>query len=368
MKAAVLYEANKPLVIEELTLDNVRDNEVRVRVAASGLCHSDYHFMVGDMPHPTPLVLGHEASGIVEAVGSNVTTLKPGDHVVTCISSFCGGCPECLGGYSYRCDTKPTRGPQPASSPLILNGKPIYQFGQLGGFAEEMVVNINAVTKIPREMPLDCAATLGCAVITGFGAAVYGAKVRPGDTVAIIGCGGVGLNVIQGARAAGASRIIAVDIADAKLELARKFGATDFVKGGDDAVGQINELTRGGVNHAFEVIGIPATIRQGLLMLKKGGQLTMIGVPRFDAKLDLPALPFLQKEVRIVGSTMGSVSFMLAIPKLAEEYLAGRLKLDELISQRIALEQINQGYEALMGGGVARSMIVFNDVLKAASQ
>lgn len=367
MKAAVLYEVGKPMAIENVSLDDPRPDEVRIRVAASGLCHSDYHFMVGDMPHPLPVVLGHEAAGIVEAVGENVRSLVPGDHVVSCITGFCSGCEQCLGGYSYRCDNKPVRPMQAGRSRIRLGDQPVYQFGQLGGFAEEMLVHVNSVTKVPREMPLDRAATLGCAVITGFGAAVHGAKVKAGQTVVVIGCGGVGLNVIQGARVAGAGRIIAVDIADGKLELAKKFGATDGVKGGDDATAAVIEMTKGGVDHVFEVIGLPATIRQGALMLRKGGQLTMIGVPRFDASLALPALPFVQKEIRVAGSVMGSVPFMLEVPRLAKYYLEGKIELDALISQRIALEDINKGYEALASGSIARSVIQFDDVIRQAA-
>ncbi|MCS3835691.1 S-(hydroxymethyl)glutathione dehydrogenase/alcohol dehydrogenase [Pseudomonas sp. JAI111] len=367
MKAAVLYQTGTPLVIEDLSLGDPGPDEVRIRVAASGLCHSDYHFMSGDLPHPLPVVLGHEAAGIVEAVGSAVCTLKPGDHVVSCMSAFCGGCPQCMGGHNYRCDSKPARSGMPERSALRLGNQPVYPFGQLGGFAEEMVVNVNAVTRVPREMPLDRAATLGCAVLTGYGAAVYKAQVRPGETVVVIGCGGVGLNVIQGARAAGAARIIAVDIAATKLDLARRFGATDAIHSNDDVVATIIELTKGGVDHVFEVIGLPGTIRQGFLMLRKGGQLTLIGVPRFDASLDFPALPFMQKEVRVTGSLMGSVPFSLAIPKLANEYLAGRLQLDELISRRISLQDINLGYKALIAGEEARTVIVFDDVLRAAA-
>ena len=294
-------------------------------------------------------------------------SLSPGDRVVSCITGFCGGCEQCLSGHSHRCDRKPARAVLPGQSRIRLGDRPVYQFGQLGAFAEQMLVHVNSVTKVPREMPLDRAALLGCAVVTGIGAAVHGARVQPGQTVAVIGCGGVGLNVIQGARLAGASRIIAVDIADGKLELARKFGATDAVKGGEDATAAVVEMTQGGVDHTFEVIGLPATVRQGLLMLRKGGQLTLIGVPRFDAALSLPALPFVQKEVRIVGSAMGSVPFMLEVPRLARAYLEGRIELDALVSQRIALEDINHGYEAMTSGAVARSVIVFEDVMREAA-
>lgn len=359
MKAAILREVGQPLTIEDVELDAPREDEVRIRVIASGLCHSDYHFMVGDMPYPLPVVLGHEASGIVEAVGSNVGEFRPGDRVVTCISTFCGSCGECQTGHSYRCDDRPTRGPAPEDARIRQQGAAINQFSQLGGFAEEMLVHRHSVVKLPADMPLDMASLLGCSVLTGVGAAINRAGIRVGDVVAVIGCGGVGLNVIQGARLAGAGRIIAVDLNPAKLELAKLFGATDTVPGGDDAVEAVASLSRGGVDYAFEVIGLQATIRQAFLMLRKGGAAVMVGVPKFGSDIVVPALPFLQKEVRLISSMMGSVPFQVAIPQYARMYLDGRLLLDPLVSQRIALADINRGYAALAGGEVARSVITF---------
>jgi len=359
-KAAILREVGRPMSIESVELDAPRENEVRIRVVASGLCHSDYHFMVGDIPHPLPVVLGHEASGIIEAVGSNVRTLKKGDAVVACISTFCGECGQCQGGHNYRCDDKPTRPANPGAARISQGGAPIHQFGQLGGFCEEMLVHAHSVSKLPEGIQLDRAALLGCAVLTGVGAVIERAKVRPGATVAVIGCGGVGLNVIQGARLAGAGRIVAVDLNPAKLDLARTFGATDVVAGGDDAVAQVVELTSGGVDYAFEVIGLGPTLRQAFMMLRKGGTAVMVGVPKFGADISLPAMPFLQKEVSVISSMMGSLPFQSAIPWLAQMYIDGGLLLDPLISQRIGLEDINRGYEQLAAGTVARSIIVFD--------
>lgn len=360
MKAAVLHQVGQPMVIEEVGLDAPRAEEVRVRVAASGLCHSDYHFIVGDMPHPLPVVLGHEASGVVEAVGASVRHVRPGDLVVTCISGYCGECGECQTGHGYRCDAKPARAATPGESRITLRGQPVYQFGQLGGFAEEMLVHAHSVTKIPEGIPLDLAALLGCAVLTGVGAALNTAQIRPGDSVAVIGCGGVGLNVVQGASIAGASRIVAIDLNPSKLALATQFGATDVVRGGDGSVAEVLELTRGGVNYAFEVIGLAATVRQAFMMLRKGGAAVLVGVPKFGSDFAFPALPFLQKEVRVISSMMGSVPFQTAIPRYAQLYLDGALQLDPLISQRIPLEHINRGYEQLAAGQVARSVITFN--------
>ena len=358
MKAAVLRAAGTPLTIETVELDGPRPDEVRIRVAATGLCHSDYHVMSGDIGAALPIVLGHEGAGVVEAVGSNVTGLAKGDHVVTCTSIFCGHCGECQDGHNHLCSDKPMR-PEP-SSPISQNGAVIHQFCNLGTFAEEMVVHRTAVTKLPEGMPLDIASVLGCAVLTGIGSVTAAAQVRPGSKVVVLGCGGVGLNVVQGARLAGAAQIIAVDLNPAKLELARTFGATDTVLGGDDAVAQVTELTGGGADYVFEVVGIPALARQGMMMLRKRGTLTLVGIPRMGSELSVPLLPMIVRETRVIGANMGSVPFQRVIPTYAKLYLEGRLTLDPLISQRIALDDINRGYAQLIAGETARSVIVFD--------
>jgi S-(hydroxymethyl)glutathione dehydrogenase/alcohol dehydrogenase len=359
MKAAVLHEVGQPLVIEDVELDGPRPDEVRIRVVASGLCHSDYHFMTGDLSYPLPVVLGHEASGVVEAVGDDVRQYRPGDAVVTCVSVFCGECGECQTGHSHRCDDKPARPASPGNARITLRGKPVAQFAGLGGFAEEMVVHQHALSKLPAGMPLDVAALLGCGVLTGVGAVTNQAKVRPGESVAVIGCGGVGLNVIQAARIAGASRIIAIDLTPAKLELARLFGATDTLIGGETTVAEVTELTRGGVDYAFEVIGLPQTVRQAFMMLRKGGAAVIVGIAKQGSDFAFPASQFLHKEVRVISSLMGSAPFQVMLPKLAQLYLDGVLKLDPLISQRITLADINHGYQQLAVGEVARSVITF---------
>lgn len=359
MKAAVFRQVGAPMAIEDLTLDGPRDDEVRIQVAGSGLCHSDYHFIVGDMPHPTPVVLGHEASGIISAIGRDVRGLRVGDAVVTCITGFCGHCPQCQTGHSYRCDEKPMRKVEPGEARLRRGNEPVHQFGQLGGFAEEVVVHQNFVTKLPEGMPLDVACLLGCGVLTGVGAVLNAAKVRAGQSVAVIGCGGVGLNVVQGARLAGASKIIAIDLNETKLGMAKAFGASDAVLGGEDAVGQVLELTNGGVDYAFEVIGGASTTRQAFMMLRKGGAAVVVGLPKFGADYNFPALQFLRGEVRILSSIVGSAPHQTEIPRYAELYQRKLLKLDELVSQRIPLDAINLGYDALAAGEVARSVIVF---------
>jgi len=360
MKAAVLREFGR-LSIEDVELDGPGPDEVRLRVAASGLCHSDYHIIIGDLAGtPRPVVLGHEAAGFIEAVGANVKGFQPGDFVTTCVSAYCGHCSECQTGHTQLCDARPgTPSDRAAGSRLTRNGAPIHAMANLGGFAEEMVVHHRAVAKIPQGVPPEVAAVMGCAVLTGVGAVLNGVKVEPGSTVVVIGCGGVGLNVIQGARIAGAARIIAIDRVSAKLEFARQFGATDTVLAGPDAVAQVVEMTGGGVNYAFEVIGLPATMRDAFMMLRKRGTAVLMGVAKSGAELTVPIFPFVFKEVRIVSSFMGSSPFQLFLPQLAQFYLSGALKLDELISERIALSEINEGYARMAAGEIARSVIVF---------
>lgn len=360
MKAAILRAAREPLSIETVDLDGPRPEEVRIRVAATGLCHSDYHVMSGDLGSAFPIVLGHEGAGIIEAVGSDVRGLAVGDHVVTCTSIYCGHCGECQDGHNHLCDDKPVRANLPAHSPISQNGQPINAFCNLGTFAEEMVVHHTAVTKLPEGMPLDVASVLGCAVLTGIGSVTQGAQVKAGSKVVVLGCGGVGLNVVQGARLAGAAQIIAVDLNPAKLELARQFGATDTVGGGEGAIEQVLELTRGGADYVFEVVGMPLLQRQGFMMLRKRGTLVLVGLPKMGSELAVPAIPMIVKETRVIGSNMGSVPFQRVIPTYAQLYLDGRLTLDPLISQRIRLEDINRGYEQLIAGETARSVIVFD--------
>jgi S-(hydroxymethyl)glutathione dehydrogenase/alcohol dehydrogenase len=352
MKAAVLRELGR-LSIEDVDLDSPHADEVRIRVSASGLCHSDYHVIHSDIPGiPRPAVLGHEAAGVVEAVGEGVRHIKVGDFVTTCLSAYYGECGECQTGHTHLCDARPG----PSGARITKNGEPIFALSNLGGFAEEMVVHQRAVVKMPGELPPAAAAVMGCAVLTGVGSVLNSAKVEPGATVAVIGCGGVGLNVVQGARIAGASRIIAVDLTPAKLELARVFGATDTVQG-PDAAAQVLEMTGGGVDYAFEAIGLASTLRDAFAMLRKRGTAVLIGAG--GGEVSLPMGPFLMKEVRVMGARMGGSPFQLFLPKLAQYYLAGQLKLDELVSHKIALSEINEGYARMAAGEGARNVIVF---------
>lgn len=359
MKAAVLHQPKTPLVIEDVAIGKPGPHEVLLRTAAVGVCHSDLHFLDGAYPFPMPVVLGHEAAGVVEQVGSEVRTVKPGDHVITCLSAYCGHCEHCLTGHLSLCvepDTKRREGEEPR---LLAKGAPMNQFLNLSAFAEQMLIHEHALVAIRREMPLDRAALIGCAVTTGVGAVVHTARVSPGETVAVIGCGGIGLATINGAAIAGAGRIIAIDRVPGKLELARKFGATDVINAADvDAVEAVRELTRGGVHHAFEAIGLKQTAEQAFSMLRRGGTATVIGMIAPGVKIEIKGTDFLA-EKRIQGSMMGSNRFPVDMPRLVDFYLSGKLKLDELISRRMPLENINEAFDELRRGELARSVIMF---------
>jgi S-(hydroxymethyl)glutathione dehydrogenase/alcohol dehydrogenase len=357
MKAAVLREVNKPLVIEELQVDNPGPREVLVRTAAAGVCHSDYHFMNGNYATALPSVMGHEAAGIVEKVGRDVTYLKPGDHVISCMSMFCGSCYYCLTGKPYGCDNLDEMA---RLGRLTKAGQPIHQGYNLGSFAEMMLLHEHALVKIRRDMPLDRAALIGCAVTTGVGAVIRTAKVEPGSTVAVIGCGGVGLSAINGATIAGAGRIIAVDVHHSKLELAKQFGATDGINASDvDPVAAIIELTHGGVDYAFEALGRKATCEQAFDMLRPSGTACIIGMVPEGQKIEINAAHLIYDR-RLIGSNMGSNVFRVDMPRFVEFYLQGKLNLDALVSKRVPLAMVNEAYAEMLTGGVARSVITFD--------
>ncbi len=360
MKAAILHEANAPMTIEEIGVTKPRSKEVLVRTAYAGLCHSDLHFIEGLYPHPLPAVLGHESAGIVEAVGEEVTYLKPGDHVISCLSVFCGACAQCTTGRPVLCEDVTVKMPPGASTRMQWGREPkLHQFLNLSSFAEQMLVHEHALVKIDPEIPLDRAALVGCGVMTGVGAVINTARIEAGSTVAVIGCGGVGLSAVNGAALAGASRIIAVDTLPEKLELAREMGATDTVLvGNGDLVQQVKDLTGGGVNYSFECLGMKATAEQSFQMLKPGGCATIVGMVPFGVKIELHGFDFL-RERRIQGSSMGSNHFRVDMPRLLAFWQQGKLKLDHLISSKIALSDINEGFKRLKGGHVVRQLIDF---------
>ena len=363
MKAAVLRQTKTPLTIEQVQLSKPGPHEVLIRTVAAGVCHSDLHFVEGSYPYPLPAVLGHESAGVVEQIGSEVRTVKVGDHVITCLSAFCGHCEFCLGGRMSLCvspETKRGRKDEPRMFVEGPDAPPMTQFLNLSSFAEYMLIHEHACTAIRKDMPLDRAALIGCSVTTGVGAVIHTSRVRPGETLAVIGCGGVGLAAINGAAIAGAGRIIAVDMQGSKLNLAKEFGATDVVNPADgDPVKQVMDLTNGGVHHSFEAIGLKATAEQAFAMLRRGGTANIIGMIPVGTKIELMGADFLG-EKRIQGSLMGSNRFPIDMPRFVDFYMSGKLKLDQLISQRIKLEQVNEALDELKRGELARSVIVFD--------
>ena len=361
VKAAVLYNFGEALKIESLELRAPNPDEVVVKLGASGVCHSDLSVQQAKLPFPPPVVLGHEGAGVVEEVGKDVKHLKSGDHVVLSWVENCGRCHHCIAGHAHLCDAMMASMMSGGELVFQKDGVQISRMAGVASFAERTVVRGNAAIKIPDDMPLDRACLVGCGVMTGVGAAVNTAKVQPGDTVAVFGCGGVGLNVIQGAALCGASRIIGVDLSPTKLELAKTFGATDLVNGKDgNAPDQIRSLTNGlGVDFAFEVIGIPSVITEAFMSLKRGGKVIVVGVPAIGAMVEVPGQMISLEEKSLVGSLYGSANMKRDMPRLIELYQRKRLKLDELVSKRIKLDAVNEAFADMEKGAVARSVIVF---------
>lgn len=359
MRAAVMREFRGNLSIEDVEIDTPRTDEVLIRTVASGICHTDLTYWGGRHPHPLPMILGHEGCGIVEAIGPGVTNVAVGDAVVTCMTSFCGHCVPCVTGNLVLCEST-ERDRAPGAHPKItLGGERIHPYGRLGTFAEKMLVYKNSCVRIRPDVPLDKASVVGCGVLTGVGAVLNTAKVEPGQTVAVIGCGGVGLSAINGAVIAGASRIIAIDTQGEKLELARAFGATDAVDASNgNAAQQVMEMTHGGVDVAFEAVGTPGTAQTAFAMIRRGGSMILVGMLPPDEMVSFPGKEFIYGK-KVIGSMLGSNRFPHDIPRLIDFYVQGKLKLDELVSQHIALEDINEALHQIGKGGVARSVIMF---------
>jgi S-(hydroxymethyl)glutathione dehydrogenase/alcohol dehydrogenase len=348
--------------IEEVDVDQPQAHEVVVRTVATGVCHSDVHHVEWADNIDIPRILGHEPAGVVESVGELVTHVRAGDHVIACLSVFCGTCEYCLAGHPNLCDkTRTAR--QPDEPPrLSQGGARINTLANIGSFAEKMLLHENAVVKIREDMPFDRAALLGCGVITGMGAVLRTARIEPNSTVAVFGAGGVGLSAIQGARIAGARQIIAVDTRESKLEIARRLGATHTV---DASKGNVVEAVKaaasstGGVDYSFEAIGIPAVIEQAFLSLRPGGTATVIGIAQDHERITLDPRLLLQ-ERKLQGSSMGSNRFRSDLPNYVDLYLQGRLLLDEMITARYRLDQVNESFQAVLDGSVARGVIVFD--------
>jgi len=362
MKAAVLNDYGQALELEEVRLDPPRPGEVQVRIGATGVCHSDYHVIKGEWKYGLPMILGHEAAGVVETVGEGVGGVKPGDHAVISFRPACGVCRLCAMGRSVLCEGRPGDRfkMHDGTARVHRDGQDLLVLARVGSFAEQVVVPAEQVIPIRDDVPMDVLALIGCAVTTGVGAVVNAAKVEPGSTVAVIGCGGVGLNVIQGAALVNASRIVAVDLLDNKLEYARQFGATDTVNGSaGDAVEQVRALTGGGVDYAFEVIGNGKTVEQAIQMTRVAGTACIVGMAPQGSTSSFDPLLFVNKETKLIGTWYGSARPRIDFPRMIELTMAGKLKVNELISRRYSLDQINEGFERLGRGEVARGVIVF---------
>jgi S-(hydroxymethyl)glutathione dehydrogenase/alcohol dehydrogenase len=360
VKAAVCYEFGKPLVIEDVVMRPPGADEVRVKVAATAICHSDIHDIKGDFGGGLPFVGGHETAGYVEEVGAGVSSFQPGDRVVVSLLERCGECYYCLTGRPYFCETKVTydvRG-------TLKNGRgqEVIQKARVGGFAEYVLVHESQLVRIPPDLSMDVASLLACGVTTGFGAVVNRAKVPPLSSVVVIGAGGVGLNAVQGALTCGANPIIAVDVVDSKLARAREFGATDGVNAsGTDPVEAVKELTGGrGADYVFVTVGSSAALQQAVAMLARRGTAVMVGLPpATDPPVSLAAFELAVTEKTVTGGFMGSACVQVDIPALVALYKAGRYKLDELIAGRYPLDKINEALDSSASGEALRNVIVF---------
>ena len=366
-RAAVLREIGQPLEVTDLDLDDPKAGEIEVTIVASGICHSDLSVQRGVVGIPLPVVLGHEGAGIVTRVGPDVTSVFEGDHVVLSWVPSCGHCRWCRRGEAYLCAS----GQQAADAGRMLDGTTrlrhgdtdVHQMSALGTFAERVVVPVQSAVRIPATVPLELAALVGCGVLTGLGAATRTASIREGDVIAVFGCGGVGLNVLQGARLANAERIVAVDMSPAKLELAARFGATDTVHAGEvDSVDALKELTGGvGVDVSFEVIGLQATIQQALRSTRRGGQTILVGMPDREAILPMRALATVYGARTIRGCWYGSSLPQVDVPRILDLHDRGEIELRALISGEIHLDGINGGLDDLASGTATRSVIRFDN-------
>lgn len=360
-RAALIRGFNGNFSIEEIQLDDPQGSEVLIEVRAVGLCQSDAHLSSIDLGIPEPLLMGHEISGIITQVGEEAAGLEVGDHVVATLIQYCDNCTACLSDEVYRCERREHTLRAAADKPRITSGSaPVTQMFGTGGFANYALVHTHQVVKIPKNFPFPQAAVMACSTLTGAGAVFNTAKVRPGDSVAVIGAGGIGLNAINAARIAGAEIIIAVDLADEKLDLARSFGATHTINGGtEDAVRAVIELTGGGVDHAFEMIGLAPTSLQAIRMTRVAGDAYLVGLHKPGAELALDAMAdIIQPQRTLHGIYMGSSNPQRDIPRYVEHYLAGRLELDGLVARELHIGQINEGFESMKNGGaVARSVI-----------
>ncbi|MBX9630818.1 MAG: zinc-dependent alcohol dehydrogenase family protein [Burkholderiales bacterium] len=358
------YAQSRPLSIEEVDLDPPGPRELLVQVKAAGLCHSDLSTINGDRPRQTPMVLGHEAAGVVKEVGTGITDLAPGDHVVMVFAPSCGQCTPCQEGFPARCEN----GQQANGAGTLMgghirlhqNGKPVYHHTGVSAFAEYCVVNRGSVVKVDNALPFDEAAVFGCAVLTGVGSALNTAKVTAGSRVAVVGLGGVGLNALLGAQVAGANRIVAVDIHDDKLELAKTLGATDVVNAKDpDAIAKVKALTDGGADFAFEMAGSVQAMELAYRITRRGGTTVTAGLPHPDARWALQHVNLTAEERTVKGSYMGSCIPPRDLPRYVELYRRGKLPVNKLMSDHLTLDRINEGFDALASGHTVRQLVMF---------
>lgn len=360
MKAAVLESGQTTLTIQEVTLGDVGPHEVLIRTVAAGLCHSDLYHLDGVFEIPRPSVLGHESAGVVVEVGSAVDDFAPGDHVITCLATFCGRCERCLEGRSYLCESAPSQRQSGQEPRITREGNEVHQFLNVSSFAETLLVHETAVVKIDERMPLDLAALLGCGVTTGLGAVFNKAEVKPGQSVVVMGCGGIGLSAIQGARIAGASEIIAVDLNSDKLRVAERLGATKTLvpQADGDLAEQIRAIHPGGVDHSIEAVGSAVTATAALECLAVGGTATIVGLMPAGRTFPVQGRLLLDDR-KLQGAYMGAQNFRIAMPRYVQMYLDGRLNLEDMVSSRITLEQVNDGFDSMRRGEALRDLIIF---------
>src|SRR5499433_3615335 len=362
-RAAVLYEVRKPVVVEDVELLEPGSQEVQVRWVANGVCHSDLHVITGDYPHPLPVILGHEAAGVVEKVGAGVDTVKPGDHVCSSYIPSCGRCWYCISGQPTMCALrdKPRWFMLDGTPRFKKGGQPLHHFLQVSGYATHAVLPEQSVIPIRKDVPLDLACLVSCGVLAGAGPVFNRAKVPPGATVGVWGCGGVGLNTIQAARLVGAAKIIAVDVMPQKLAWAEEFGATHVVDASrEDPVSRVQALAgRGGVDFAFEMVGTQRTMEQALLATHRGGTCVVVGVSPSGTRLSIDPSLLLQQRV-LTGSSFGGGHQRTDVPMLIDLYMSGKYRLNEMISRRLPLGELNRAFDLMLQGEVKRSVIVYS--------
>ena len=365
MRAVVFRSPEEPVAVEDVDLADPGPGEVLVKIASAGVCHSDLHVRRGDWDLPVPLVMGHEGSGVVESIGPGVTGLEVGDHVVLSWVAPCGQCRYCLAGMDVRCevaaDIVALKGTlNDGTSRLSQGGRPMFHYLGTSSFAQYAVVPATGAIKVRKDAPLDVICLIGCAVATGVGAVTNSAQVPPGATVAVIGCGGVGLNIIQGARLAQAERIVAVDLHRPKLALAEQLGATDLIVASEDTAGDIARLIHGGVDFCFDAIGLPVTTEQAMGSLALGGTAVIVGIPPAGQYARLDGQTLVDRDQRVIGSNYGGIKPSRDIPMLVDKFMAGEIQLEPLVSGRSGLAEAEASLTNLGRGEALRHLLIPN--------